>query len=312
MDAITIVAALLGIITVTTEIVAVLEKWNLQKKISKKTKLEAQIKNINSVVSKIEDLQKKDELEELIKEVCLLESIDVTDEKADNPNINYNLIKGVQKKDEDILFDLKVSDDTDKTEVEHQFFKSNEARLVDATEQVRWEEKDEKINELKEINSVLANKQLDNVIQVNQESSSEEPGNKFENSRNLDITNSTVSASGAGSFNQRKITEIVVDPINSGSDSINYSKLDLPQLLTKLQETIETDPNFPSQDKQDIYDEIDNLTIASQETDIAIQQEKASKALRNLDRIVKLLPAGAAFITIFKEISPHISSWFRF
>ena len=95
----------------------------------------------------------------------------------------------------------------------------------------------------------------------------------------------------------------VVDRYGSGLCGCDYEVV-----ITKLKEAIATETNFSPEDKQDSLDAIDDLTTASQGTDITNQKQKASKALRNLERIVKLLPAGAAFITIFKEIAPYISS----
>ncbi len=156
----------------------------------------------------------------------------------------------------------------------------------------------------------LANKESDQDIFLgHQENKSEKTVNKkIDNSRNINIENSTVNADGAGSFSQGDIEGTVANTINQGTASTDYSKLDLPQLITKLKEAIATETNFSPEDKQDSLDAIDDLTTASQGTDITNQKQKASKALRNLERIVKLLPAGAAFITIFKEIAPHISS----
>ncbi len=160
------------------------------------------------------------------------------------------------------------------------------------------------------ITIALVNKETDkNIFLGHQENRSEKTVNKKINkSRNITIENSTVNADGAGSFSQGDIEGTVANTINQGTASTDYSKLDLLQLITKLKEAIATETNFSPEDKQDSLDAIDDLTTASQGTDITNQKQKASKALRNLERIVKLLPAGAAFITIFKEIAPHISS----
>ncbi len=234
---------------------------------------------------------------------------------ADNPHINSDSIKGIERKGEDVLLTLEVPVDTDKAEVEHNFLETYEARLEAAKEQARLEGKSEQqqeqIKDLKEIAMVLAQKESDNIFLAHQEHMEKKTVKESNQSRNINIENSTVNASGAGSFNQGDIQGTVANNINQGTASTDYSKLDLQQLLTKLKEAIENDANFPSEDKQDSLDAIDNLTTASQEKDIVIQKKKANKALRSLERIVKLLPAGAAFITIFKEIAPNIYSLLR-
>ena len=234
---------------------------------------------------------------------------------ADNPHINSDSIKGIERKGEDVLLTLEVPVDTDKAEVEHNFLETYEARLEAAKEQARLEGKSEQqqeqIKDLKEIAMVLAQKESDNIFLAHQEHMEKKTVKESNQSRNINIENSTVNASGAGSFNQGDIQGTVANNINQRTASTDYSKLNLQQLLTKLTKAIENDANFPSEDKQDSLDAIDNLTTASQEKDIVIQKKKANKALRSLERIAKLLPAGAAFITIFKEIAPHIYSLLR-
>ena len=236
---------------------------------------------------------------------------------TDNPHINHNLIKGIERKGEDVLLTLEVPEDTDKAEVEHNFLANYEARLEAAKEHGRLEgkleEKDARINDIKEIAIALTKQGADkNIFLGHQENISEKTMNeKINQSRNINIENSTVNATGAGAFSQGDIGGTVANNINYGTETRDYSKLDLPRLLTTLKEAIANDSNFPSEDKQDSYDAIDTLTAASQETDISLQKQKAGKALRTLERIVKLLPSGVAFITIFKEISPHIASLFK-
>ena len=143
---------------------------------------------------------------------------------ADNPNINHDSIKGIEKKGEDVLLTLEVPDETDKAEVEHQFFETYETRLKAATEKARLEGKSEQqaeqIKDFKEILMGFSQNKSDNILQVHQENSPEKIVNKKINqNRSTNIKNSTVNASGAGSFNQGNIEGTVANNINHETDS---------------------------------------------------------------------------------------------
>ena len=201
----------------------------------------------------------------------------------DNTIIALDSLEGVEKTEEEVWEPLELPENIDKPEIKNQSLETHESLLDAAIEKPILEEK-------------VENKEEKTMK------------TKINQSRNINIKADTVHVTGAGSLTQGDIEGTVANTINQGTASADYSRLALPQLLGKLKEAIAIETNLTSEEKEDSYDALDDLTTASQETDIKIQKEKGSKALRTLERIVKLLPAGSAFITIFKEIAPHVSS----
>ena len=77
-----------------------------------------------------------------------------------------------------------------------------------------------------------------------------------------------------------------------------------------LKEAIETEAHLEDIDKSDALEEVNKLALMSQKKESKLQKQEAGKSIRLLQRIAKDLPAGAALLTICKELLPVISSFF--
>lgn len=135
-------------------------------------------------------------------------------------------------------------------------------------------------------------------------------GNKTDQSRKVEISGGTVYASGAGVFNLGDISGTVANSINQIPSLYDPNQLNIKQLLSQLKESIEAEPNLENIDKYDALEELNNLAQVSQDKEESKQKNKAGKSLRILHRIAKALPAGAALVTICKEILPAIANFF--
>ena len=169
-----------------------------------------------------------------------------------------------------------------------------------------------------EINQGEVNMSGDRNIEIKQGNYNENiegdyiEGNKTDQSRKIEISGGTVNASGAGAFSLGDISGTVANSINQIPASSDSNKPNIKQLLSQLKQGIETEPNLEDIDKYDALEEIDNLAKISQDKQESEQKNKAQKSIRMLQRISKVLPAGAALVTICKEVLPAISDFFGF
>ena len=129
-------------------------------------------------------------------------------------------------------------------------------------------------------------------------------------SRNINIIDGTIYNSGAGAFNLGDISGTVANTINQLPSSPDPNQLGIKELLTKLQQAIETETELDDLDKSDALEEVQILAVASQNDDRNSKTIISSKSLRRLGRIVNELPDSSTLGNVSKEVLPAIAKLF--
>ncbi len=129
-------------------------------------------------------------------------------------------------------------------------------------------------------------------------------------SRNQNITNSTISDSGAGAFSLGDISGTVADTINqlpNFDDEPN--KKELKKLLTQMQNLV-LEENLDNEDKEDTLVQIQAIAEALQNNQNRKIKRKAKSAMGIIQEIVDVLPPNAAMVTICNQIPNLIARIF--
>ncbi len=133
--------------------------------------------------------------------------------------------------------------------------------------------------------------------------------NKIDHSRKIDISGkTTINASGAGAFNLGDISGTVANTINQLPSSPDPNQPGIRELLTKLQQAIETETELDDLDKSDALEEVQILAEASQNDDRNAKTIISSKSVRRLGRIVNELPDTATLPIVSQEVLPAIAN----
>ena len=225
-------------------------------------------------------------------------------------------IQAIEKKTgQAFVIRVEVPRDANKKEIEEKFYKKYKLEL--AIQKKKYKKKlkaknkdisdyEKRNTELMEIIKFQAQKQVDIIVDIIINNMNK----NMSNDRKTEISG-IVNASGAGAFNLGDISGTVANNINQIPDSSEPNKPNIKQLLSRLKEAIETESHLEDFDKQDALEEVNNLAQASQKEIGNEQKNQSQKYLRNLARIAKALPAGAALVTICKEVLPAIAKFFE-
>ncbi len=226
--------------------------------------------------------------------------------EEDNPNANLKFSSLEVKGEDNLLLRLKTAPDTDLSRLNSEYFENyNQLKALNQTQQALLAEKDSQIKSLENLFKTA----LNISININNHQGDNKMEKNIDQSRKIDISGREINVSGAGALNLGEISGKVANTISKIPDSSN-DKTNIKELLSKLKTAIKTEPNLVDIDKSDALEEIDKLALMSQEQESEEQKQQVGKSIRILQRIAKDLPAGAALLTICKELLPVISSFF--
>ena len=226
--------------------------------------------------------------------------------EENNPDANLQFTAMEVKGEKNLLLRLKTAPDADLSGLNAEYFDIyNQIKALMEEFKKFLVEKNPNIKAIENmINTGLKNSSVSIETYIHQ------GDNIMSNDRKNEISG-IVNASGAGAFNSGDISGTVANNINQIPDSSEPNKPNIKQLLSRLKEAIETESHLEDFDKQDALEEVNNLAQASQKKIGNEQKNQAQKYLRNLARIAKALPAGAALVTICKEVLPIIAKFFE-
>jgi hypothetical protein len=121
-----------------------------------------------------------------------------------------------------------------------------------------------------------------------------------------------VGGSVGGNFIGGNSTGNVSNIINQLPSSSEADKPGIKELLIKLQDAIEAEPNLSDDDRNDALEQVKDLAEAAQNPNDGGMKEKAKKADRMLERIMKGVPKATELLEFCNNLLPLITKFFGF
>ncbi|MGB5595407.1 MAG: pentapeptide repeat-containing protein, partial [Crocosphaera sp.] len=215
----------------------------------------------------------------------------------ENPDIGYDSIQGIEKKGDDVLVTVEVSEDADKGNIENTFHKHYEPIIEAAKNQALLESEKEHNKQITEIAKLLASSNQTNVFNENKAMN-----HSSDSSQN--ITNSTLTNSTA---NLRDISGKVSTSIQQLPDHIEDGKTSIKQLLSQLQTAIENEDKLDDETKADALDSVNNITEAAKNPEDSNLKKLAKLSKNAILGIVSSLPTATKLVRECNELLPAIS-----
>ena len=247
------------------------------------------------------------------------------------PDITPESIQGVEKKENDVLLTLKVSEGTDKGKVEQIWDEVYQARLEAQRQAEQLKAKDEIIAIQKHYNDVFKDlvkaaytKNLNlnecvklltpppvNVKFINEVKSTSESkamSDQIDQSRKIEITGGTVNASGAGALSLGDISGTVANEINQLSDSAKPDEPGIKELLTELQTAIEAETDLSDDDKAEALEQVKTLAEVGKNPQESTMQKAGKTAIKILKGTIAGLPTAATLVEACSKLLPAIAN----
>ena len=133
-----------------------------------------------------------------------------------------------------------------------------------------------------------------------------------DSSTKYDFSQAQITASGAGSFNLGKIKGTVANSINQLPDALDKDKPNIKELLKQLNEAIADSKELDDEDKAEALEQVKTLAEVGKNPTDEGSKKVAKTAMKILKGTAAMLPAGAALVTICKELLPAIAKFFGF
>jgi hypothetical protein len=163
--------------------------------------------------------------------------------------------------------------------------------------------------DIKEITLALIKNPLAHpIISLDVNLESKAMNDSTDNSRKIENKDGNVIGNILG--DEGTISGTVAHTINQLPDEPKGDKPSLKEILTQLQQAIETDPQITPDQKAKFLKQLQNLATAGKDTKSGAMQEMADEALTMLKGIMTSLPSAAAALKACNELLPAISSLF--
>ncbi len=226
----------------------------------------------------------------------------------ENPEISRDSIE-FKKVGDDVKITLEVPIGTDKGKIERSFDEFYTAKLEAAKANALLATETKHNNDLKDIITAIADKspitdKSSNVtINNTAMNDSNKPNisagaNSLINTGKIDTTGSTI--------NLGTISGAVTNTINQLPNNQEGEESNLKELLTQLQQAIQTDAELPNPDKEDLLEEVQNLATAGQTETPAEKERLTRKAKKMFDATLDKLPDTAKIAEAVSKLLPII------
>lgn len=219
---------------------------------------------------------------------------------AEHPDISYDSIQAVERKGEDALVTLEVSETADKAEIS----RSLQAAYADKVRQLeaRVEQLQLHAADLKEVAlaQTAQKAQIFNQL-VGGGQAVQETHDSSQNinvGRDFTLTGSTLTLG--------DISGNVTNTINQLPNDGDGDRPTLKELLTQLQTAIETDADLPDTDKADLLEQVQNLAAAQQTKEPAQKEGLVRRAKKMFEATLKGLPETAEIVEACSKLLPMI------
>ncbi|MEM8779543.1 MAG: pentapeptide repeat-containing protein [Cyanobacteria bacterium P01_G01_bin.49] len=226
---------------------------------------------------------------------------------AENPEITYNSIQGIEKKGQDVLVTLEVPEEADKGNIEHTFNEAYEAKLEAAKQTALLEaEKDHK-EDIKNLTKDIT--EITKLALIHQPNLTNIIDNKLMNhssdsSQNINIRDINANQS---IVNLGEISGKVSNNIQQLPDNSEDGKNSLKDLLTQLQTAIETEESLNDIQKAEALEATESLTQAANNPKDSNFKKLARLSKNALMGIASNLPNATKLVQEFNKLLPAIA-----
>jgi uncharacterized protein YjbI with pentapeptide repeats len=227
--------------------------------------------------------------------------------QVENEDTSLEIQSIENKGDGVVVVRVNVPPDTNKENIHAEFNQQYELALkaIEARYQAELQAKDSDIAYHRQQNtnmlgaiSSLANRPISIINENKLMSNSSDQSRNINVGANLNATDST--------FNLGEISGSVTNTINQLPDAVEDDRPNLKELLTQLQEAIETDTDLPDPDKADLLEQVQNLAAAKQTEEPAKKESLTRKAKKIFEATLKGLPATATIVEASSNLLPLI------
>ena len=221
---------------------------------------------------------------------------------AENPEITYESIQERKNVGNDFKITVAVPEGMDKGKIERSFDEFYTTKLEAAKATALLEAEKNHNNDLKEIIKCLNPPSPNLIINTTAMNESNKPNisagaNSFINTGTMDTS---------GTINLGTISGTVTNTISQLPDSSDGQEQNLKQLLTQLQQAIETDADLPAPDKKDLLEQVNNLATAAQTEAPEEKEGLTRKAKKMFDATLRSLPDTAKIVEASSKLLPII------
>ncbi|MDJ0580136.1 pentapeptide repeat-containing protein [Crocosphaera sp.] len=227
---------------------------------------------------------------------------------AENPEITYDSIQGIEKKGKDVVVTVEVPKDADKGNIEHQFNEAYEMRLEAVKKTVLLEAAEKSKKEMKEYNKNLteiAKLALTNQPKLTNIIDNKAMNNSPDNSQNItaggDVTLTNSNA------NLREMSGKINNLIQQLPDQKNEQIHSIKELLSQLKTLIETDENLDNENQKDALEAVESLAEAANKPEDSKLKKYAKLSKNALIGIGKNLPHATKLVEGCNELLPVIA-----
>lgn len=221
----------------------------------------------------------------------------------ENPEITFDSIQAIEKKGNDVSLTLEVPETTNKAKIEQDFLKPYEDR-IQQLEAANTELK-LRVADLKDIALALANKTVINQA-VGHGTAMQE--NK-DSSRKIEVGNIGRDFNPSGqalNLGEMDISGSVSNTIDQLPSSAESNKVGIKELLSQLQQAIETTTELSTGEKTILLEQVKALAEAQQTLEPERKTGLVQKAKEIIEAILKSLPTTATFVKACNDLLPMI------
>ena len=163
--------------------------------------------------------------------------------------------------------------------------------------------------ELNEFVKLLATRPVNVIInnEVSSTSQNKVMSDKIDQSRKIEITGGTVTASGAGALSLGDISGTVANEINQLSDSAIPDEPGIKELLTELQTAIEAESDLSDDDKAEALEQVKTLAEVGKNPQESTMQEAGETAMTMLKGILAGVPSAATLVEACSKLLPAVA-----
>ena len=225
---------------------------------------------------------------------------------TDNPKILRDSIQAIEKVGNDVKITVAVPESTDKSRIERSFDEVYTAKLEVVKAIALLESEKNHNNDLKEIhlNTVNGISHIFSNLTINANATNDSNNPNISAGANSFINTGTMDTS--GTINLGTISGTVTNTISQLPDSNDGQGRSLKQLLTQLQQAIETDTALPAPDKADLLEQVNNLATAGQTEALAEKEGLTRKAKKMFEATLLSLPDTAKIVEASSKLLPII------
>ncbi|NEO97945.1 MAG: hypothetical protein F6K58_04405 [Symploca sp. SIO2E9] len=230
-----------------------------------------------------------------------------------NPEINFDSIQSIEKKEEDVLVTIQIPQGTDKGKFEQKFFEVYQARLEAKQEAALRETETRHSQDIKEIAlAALTKNQYSNpIFNVTNTVTSEGKvmNESSDNSSKIETRDGNVIGNILG--DSSTISGTVTNTINELPASAEPDKPGIKELLRQLQTAIASESNLDEEDKAEALEQVKLLAEAGKNPSDGAMKKLAKRATTMLKGLIAGLPAAATLVETCKELLPAIAHLFN-